>query len=511
MLKKSFFLAILSLWMHTSFGQVTPVQLSFHSANQLIIRNTDATFSYHVLVYKKDRVVHEVLLLPSSAQVFSYPFKRKRRVRQFSVVTRYDEQARDADISRYRSLMDDRIRQANTIEATCLNEERQRQGWLLVTEGVLLGESRWLGALYTILRSPSLDEVGLTREIELLVDELESSTLSTGRRTWLQGLVNYFKRLLQAKVAPYAACPDLQNRKLNLLMQAQTFREGFAQFNQKFTAEQGNSSTESVWSKAQNRQVFTPSFTGFGIEASVLAIQPAVVAKDQDNQPINVASLRTGSHFNGSVLIPLSRPFRGFLWHMPARISAVGSFGQFQCSFQPTAGHYLGLQKSDGSIPLAVDNSGQIDIRTNSGAIGFRYSFMPADRMWLSWEFGGIWFNNTKLTIQSSSPVQVVNNRVVSVLPSDSRSDTPSSSTQLTPYGKIQFSVALFPLANRTTYPNRKKVVAGFSYGLSGATGLPINGTLTQITTGKNNQVSQLIPLTISSLSSVSLGLYAYL
>ena len=505
---------LLGLTLSTSLAQPTyPLRLSFANKNQLVIQNTDPSFSYQATLWRKGRSVAQVVVVPNGSMLVNYPFKRKGRIRQFSVVASYTQQARDADLNRSRGLMNQRLYEANNIEASCLNEERQRQGWKLVAEGILLGNSRWLGALQNILQSQTLDERGLAREIESLQSELNSSSLSTGRALWLGGLVSYYKRLLEAKVSPYSACPELQNRKLALLQQAQSYRDEMTRYEQRFSSTSAPFKSQSVRS-ATNQHVFFSAFPGFCLEftGAITSIASLTTVGGSKLQAAGL-SINELAQVNPrlSAVLPLGKPFSGLFWRMPARLGLVGSVGQVSNYVKPNEGVFLGMADTKGAISTVIDQTGRVGVRAAYASLGFRYTFMPDDLMWLSWELGGTVYSQGQLSTQGSTLHQVSGNRLIAGGGTPDVSNRYGFTPGVSPYGKIMFSFALFPLANKQVYPNRKKVVLSFSYALQGSQSLATDFKLTQIQVGANNQLGEQSPLALKAWGAIGYGLHVYL
>lgn len=196
---------------------------------------------------------------------------------------------------------------------------------------------------------------------------------------------------------------------------------------------------------------------------------------------------------------------------MPARLGLVGSVGQVSNYVKPNEGVFLGMADTKGAISTVIDQTGRVGVRATYASLGFRYTFMPDDLMWLSWELGGTVYSQGQLSTQGSTLHQVSGNRLIAGGGTPDVSNRYGFTPGVSPYGKIMFSFALFPLANKQVYPNRKKVVLSFSYALQGSQSLATDFKLTQIQVGANNQLGEQSPLALKAWGAIGYGLHVYL
>lgn len=494
-----------------------PINMSFLNSQNLQITNSDSKFTYHVFISRKGKQVEDFLVAPNSQKIFVYKFKRKKVAKKMSINYKYDEQARNADKNAQLARSSEFQYAADNIENECWTKVRQL-GWLLATEGLILGEGRMIEAIYRIIANQGKDVEDIKAQIRILESQLEDQYLSNKKRIWKTSVVAYLKQLLDAIENPFERCPELEYRQKQYLSTAQTLREGVIVFDNKLEKERYQTTNKNIWKNASNKNNLIPSFVGFGLEVNKQVTTHTLVMADANTKTtVGIVSPENSSQWNTEIkaILPISKQFNGLLWKFPARMFTTANVGQGSATFMSNDPNiYLGVKDKDDANPsFALNNEGRLKLNYNYAALGLRYMFMPDDRMWLSWEVGVSTIKETNLNITAKETFNVKNNAMVTGTKPEIANVRVLNKMPVNNYLKIQYSIALFPVSKRSLYPNRKKIVIGFNVGSSGFNNSKQASAneLVQINTNQK-KITEINPLKAFKTSlNVGYGVYLYL
>jgi hypothetical protein len=512
---------ILSFFM--SFSSMAQINMSivksYDGKKRLQLSNTDTRFTYKLKVYNKDLIITTFSLQPNQNQVVDFQIKNKKTAKNMTVAWSYDEETRNIDKSQQLIKSESYERYANNIESECWTETRKK-GWQLALMGLLYGNGRLIDALKEIVTSQYMGADNIKYQITLTRERLEYQYLGSGERSWLREVLDYYKDLLAALETPFSMCPELKNKQQQYWQTAKSLREDVIIFDRKLEQEKYQVIKKEVWKYASNLQLLTPAFTGLGVEVNYQSITNEPALEDgKANNNLAIVYDKNSNNFKPEVKmqIPLSKPFMGMMYHLPARLYFTTTVGQGAFSYtSDDKSVFLGInnRSKEGSIDYAIGALGGLKMQYTYAGLGLKYLFIPGNNMWLSWEIGAMTILENSLTITGEDNYEVTNNLLVKKSQISSNNERKIfSENKVNPYLRIQYSVALFSVGGRSKYPDRKKVALGVGLGIMGLN-TDINSTshrLLLIETNQNKVTKSTIIRPSDRILSLNAGLYLYL